>query len=127
MRQLALVGFALTVAMLPACQIRTSPHRTALSHVVIFNMADPTQADALIQDSDRLLTKIEAVESYACGKHIETGRSVVLDDYEVALVVGFDSEADYTAYLEDPLHTEFLKLWSAQIDDIRIYDIHDPR
>lgn len=122
-----LLGLAFAGMALGACQHRHQPRSTVLSHVVIFNLADPSQADALIDDCDRLLTGIETIDSYACGKHIETGRPAVLHDYDVALVVGFDSQADYSAYLTDPLHTEFLERWSTKIDDVRIYDLYDPR
>lgn len=109
------------------CQHRHRPRETALTHVVIFNLADPTQTDALIEACDRYLTDIDAVESYACGQHFDTGRSVVLTDYQVALVVGFNSPADYSAYLQSQQHTAFLDEWSSRISEIRIFDFQDPR
>lgn len=110
-----------------ACQQRQSPRRTLLTHVVMFNLADPTETEALIEACDRYLTDIHAVDSYACGQHFDTGRSVVLSDYDVALVVGFNSPADYTAYLQSQQHTAFLDQWSSRISDVRIFDFQDPR
>lgn len=120
---LVLAGLLLAV---PGCQKRCSSHSALISHVVIFNLADPAQAEDLIEACDGMLAGIESVGNYTCGRHIDTGRPVVLDDYDVALIVGFNSQADYSAYLDDPKHRAFLDAWSDQISDVRIYDIHDP-
>jgi len=120
---LVLAALAISPA---ACRHHRTPHPTNLTHVVIFNLDDPTKAEALIEACDRYLTDIDAVESYACGRHFETGRSVVLSDYDVALVVGFASAAAYADYLASPQHTALLDEWSSVISDVRIYDFQDP-
>ena len=123
-RLLPLIILVTLLLTLAGCQHRT-PH-TTITHVVIVNLADPTQTEAVIADCDTLIADIDSINAYACGTHIDTGRSVVLDDYDLALVVGFDSQADYDAYLASEPHTEFLSRWSDRIEKIRIFDIHDP-
>lgn len=110
--------------MLGACQHRVA--HSAITHVVIVNLTDPTQTEPVIADCDTLIADIDSINAYACGTHIETGRPVVLNDYDLALVVGFATKADYDAYLTSDQHTEFLKRWSDRIDRIRIFDILDP-
>jgi stress responsive alpha/beta barrel protein len=123
-RLLPLIILITLLLPLGGCQIRT-PHST-ITHVVIVNLADPTQTQAVIEDCDTLIADIDSINAYACGTHLETGRSVVLDDYDLALVVGFDSQADYDAYLASDQHTEFLSRWSDRIEKIRIFDFQDP-
>lgn len=62
-------------------------------------------------DSDRLLPTIPTVKGYVCGAPVDIGRANVAKDYDLGIIVQFDSVADYKAYLEHPVHQELVKTW----------------
>jgi len=121
-----LVLAASVLAGLAACA-STHPARppAAISHIVLIELADPRLAGELIEDSHASLATIPSVTSFAAGRHIDTGRDTVLADYDVGLYVGFDSEADYAAYVEHPKHVRLVERWKPRIDAMRVYDVLD--
>lgn len=127
MRDLPIASLAVGVLLVAGGCQGTRPARPSLfTHVVFFDLADPGDAASLVSDCDTLLTDIRSVETYACGRHIDTGRDGILADYDVGLVVGFASEADYAAYVADPLHLELVRKWKPRLEQLRVYDILDP-
>lgn len=126
LRTTAISMLGCLVCLTGGCQ-GTRPARPSLiSHVVLFDLADPAQADALRSDCDTLLADIDSIQTFVCGRHLETGRSTVHSDYDVGLIVGFASEEDYAAYLADPLHRSLVQKWMPRLDELRVYDIIDP-
>lgn len=126
MRTLATSALGCLICLTGGCQGTLSRRPSLISHVVFFDLADPAEADALRSDCDTLLADIESIQTYACGRHLETGRSMVRSDYDVGLVVGFAAEEDYAAYLVDPLHVSLVQKWTPKLDELRVYDIFDP-
>lgn len=121
-RSLLLAALALGGCALPL----GGPSRPApLLHLVYFRLVDPSQAEALLDDSERLLMPIPTVVSYAAGRHVDIGRDSVEDDYDVALLVGFRDVAGYRAYLQHPRHLELLAIWKERLAGITIYDVGD--
>lgn len=118
----------LAIACVQGCSQRQppAPRPALISHVVLAELVDPTEAPQLIADCDLLLADIPGVTSYACGSHIDTGRSSVLADYHVGLFIGFNSTDDYAVYVDHPQHVELLSRWKPRITRLRVYDIHDP-
>lgn len=108
---------------LAGCSTRRTP---LISHVVFVSLNDPARAGALLDDADRSLATIPGVVSYAAGPHIDTGRATVLRDYDIGMVIGFDSPDDYAAYVASPAHTGFVGRWMPEVESLRVYDIHDP-
>ncbi|RMH12182.1 MAG: Dabb family protein [Planctomycetota bacterium] len=108
------------------CQATRPARPSLISHVVFFELADPRDSTELISDCDALLTDIDSVETYACGRHIDTGRATVLTDYDVGLIVGFASKDAYAAYVEHPLHVRLVEKWKPRLEALRVYDIYDP-
>lgn len=96
-----------------------------ISHVVFFKLEDPDKRAALLADCDRLLPTIPGVVSYAAGRHLDVGRDSVDGDYDVGLCIGFETEADYAAYVEHPLHTELVATWKPELGWLRVYDVLD--
>ncbi|MFM1824020.1 MAG: Stress responsive Barrel Domain [Planctomycetota bacterium] len=82
-----------------------------LQHVVLVELADKADLAAMRADSDRLIPRIATVRTYACGTPVDIGRGNVARDYDLGLVVTFDSVEDYRAYLADPLHEELVAKW----------------
>lgn len=112
---------ALTVA--PRSGAAARPAR--INHVVFFKLRDPGQAAALIADCDRLLPTIPGVAAYYCGRHHEVGRATIDSDYDVGAFVGFDSDADYAAYVEHARHVELVTTWRPRLEWLRVYDVLD--
>lgn len=103
-----------------------APRPALIGHIVYFNLESPDEADALIADCDALLATIPHVSSYACGMHLDIGRSTVRSDYDVAAYIGFESEADLRAYVDHPQHLELVNRWRSRISELRVYDMLDP-
>ena len=62
-------------------------------------------------DSDRLLPTIPMVKGYVYGTPVECGRTNVSKDYDLGIVVQFDSVEAYQAYLVHPIHQELVTKW----------------
>ena len=123
-RSLLLVTSALVLA---SCATKpTYPPRPAyINHVVLFKLQDPADAAELIDDCDTKLATIPGVASYFCGTHYDMGRANIDSDYDVGFYVGFDSRADYQAYVDHPDHVAVVQKWRPRWEWIRIYDVAD--
>ena len=119
--------FATTFAtVLPACQqvpttispagtpARTTVMPGRLQHIVLVDLEDDADIPRMRADSDRLLPTIPTVKGYVCGTHVETGRANVAHDYDLAIVVQFDSVEDYRAFLEHPVHQQLVREWRSK-------------
>lgn len=96
-----------------------------ISHVVFLELEDAGDRDALIADCDAKLAAIPGVVSYAAGRHLDVGRASVLSDYDVGLYIGFETEADYAAYVTHPLHVELVEAWRPRLRGMRVFDVVD--
>ncbi len=85
-----------------------------LQHVVLVELEDKSDLAAMRADSDRLLPQIPEVRGYVAGTHVDIGRGNVARDYDIGIVVQFDSVDDYKAYLAHPLHKELVAKWRAK-------------
>ena len=94
-----------------------------INHVVLFNLKDPSTVTALQEDCDKHLSTIPAVRTYACGPHFDMGRTNVNGDYMLGLLVSFDDEAGYKAYLDHPGHVTLVEKWRPEFSQVTIYDI----
>ena len=95
----------------------------AINHVVLISLTDPSSSAELEADCERLLKPIPAVRTYACGGHHDIGRTNIASDYSVGILVSFEDEAGYQAYLVDPRHVELVEKWKSRWSGITIYDI----
>ncbi|MCB9846485.1 MAG: Dabb family protein [Phycisphaeraceae bacterium] len=122
-----LVMVTALVTMLSGCAgVRREAGRPALiEHVVFVKLKDPGRASALIAESDRVLRPIPGVVAYAAGQHLETGRTQVIADYDVAMFIGFDSEEDYASYVSHPSHVGIVDRWKPEMEWLRVYDFLD--
>lgn len=102
------------------------PGRPArISHVVFFELEEAGDRDALIADCEAKLSAIPGVVSFAAGRHLDVGRASVLSDYDVGLYIGFETEADYAAYVTHPLHVELVEAWKDRTLGMRVFDVVD--
>jgi len=115
--------FAVAGCQAPA---KSPPSPARISHLVFIKLQNPADAEELIRDCDTLLAPIPGLETYACGRHFETGRGASVDsDYDVGLYLGFDSEGDYTRYVEHPNHVAGVNKWRPRWQWIRVVDFLD--
>lgn len=116
------------VSILPACaSTPTYAPRTALiGHIVFIDLKENSDYDAIIRDSDEMLATIPTVSTYAAGRHIDTGRATIINDYDAAIYLGFESVEDLAAYVEHEQHVAYVKKWKPRLESLRVYDMHDP-
>jgi len=97
-----------------------------INHVVFFELENAAEAEALIAESLRL-GAIPGVTACYAGRHIDTGRDTVLQDYDVGFFVAFDSEEDYASYVIHPDHVALVEKWRPRLTALRVYDVLDER
>ncbi len=120
----AIAGAACETTPEAASAARIEAMGTApITHVILIRLKDPTRIAELVADCNAALPRIEAVAGYSCGVPLVTDRASVLSDYDVGLYVGFRTEADYKAYLDDPRHLELVARWKEAWKGVTIYDI----
>ncbi|MDI9403643.1 MAG: Dabb family protein [Limnohabitans sp.] len=90
---------------------RTPFMRAPLQHVVLVDLADDAEIPAMRAASDRALPHIPQVKGYICGTPVDIGRANVSGDYDLGIIVQFESVDAYKAYLEHPLHQELVRAW----------------
>lgn len=82
-----------------------------LQHVVLVELLDRADLAAMKADSDALLPRIPMVRGYVSGTPVDIGRASVARDYDIGIIVQFDSAQDYEAYLAHPIHQELVTKW----------------
>jgi len=109
------------IALERKADLATAP----ITHLVLIQLKDPSRVQELVADCDRALPSIEAVAAYSCGVPLVSKRVTVLNDYDVGIYVGFRTNAEYRAYLEDPRHTALVERWRDGWKAVRIFDLVD--
>ena len=104
----ATAAVVVAASLLSACEASV---KSRLQHVVLVDMADDAEIPSMRADSDRLLPTIPQVKGYACGTPVDIGRANVARDYDLGIIVEFDSVDDYRAYLEHPVHQQLVQAW----------------
>lgn len=127
-RPLALAALLTGSVLLTGCAsvgVGPPPRPALINHPVFFTLKNPTDAEELIADCNRLLAPIPGITSYYCGVPYETGRPTVDGDYTVGLFVGFDTPEDYEAYVAHPDHLRLVQKWRPRTEILRVHDILD--
>ena len=128
-RRASCVILCTTMALANGCASSraAAPQRPArINHVVLFKLHDPSDAGELIVDCDTKLGAVPGVRSYFAGPPIDTGRGErVAGDYHVGFYVGFDSPADYLAYVDHPNHVAVVQKWRLRLQWLRAFDVID--
>ena len=94
------------LAALSGCESTPRPaDRPALiTHIVLVDLKNASERADMLADADEKLATIPGVVSYAAGSHFDTGRATVLDDYDAAIVLGFDDRDALERYVDHPDH-----------------------
>lgn len=117
--RVAAAGFLLAPA---ACRAPSPRMPAPLQHVVLVDLADDGQIPAMRAASDATLPRIASVKGYVCGAPVDIGRANVSKDYDLGIIVQFDSVDAYRAYLEDPLHVQLVQEWKPKWRKAAIFD-----
>jgi hypothetical protein len=98
---------------------------SGLAHVVFFTLKDRSSAarDSLVAACHRYLTNHPGTLHFSAGPRAESYHRPVNDqNYDVALVLVFESEADHDRYQEAPRHKEFVAEQSSNWAQVRVFD-----
>jgi hypothetical protein len=138
MRLILGLGVALVFALAASVYAEEKTGKAAKAtggylHVVIFTLKKDAPAkavDEVIEDCHKLLGKISVVRSVKAGRPSkDVAEKVVKTDYDVGLLVIVDDFKGIKAYLEDPLHVEFVKKHGKHFDmkELKVYDFVDQK
>lgn len=94
-----------------------------IRHIVLVSLVQPSDADELIAEMDRLLQPIPGITRYWRGSRASNDRPEVTHDYDVGLVIDFADSASYDAYVIDPRHVEIVSAWKPRCTSLRIFDV----
>lgn len=129
-RGLPLIAAAFTVALAGCATRPASPFEpaggaspSAIRHVVLIDLKDPADADALIARLDSAIAEIPGILNYWRGVPFPSDRPEVKADYDVGLVIDFRDAAAYEAYTTDPHHTSVVADWKPKLVSFRVHDI----
>jgi hypothetical protein len=124
MLKIRFIAILVLGSVLLGCQTRTErPQRIA--HIVFIELNNPGDYDEILRDSEAMLSTIPGVSTYHAGAHLDTGRSTILDDYDLAIILGFESEADLAHYVAHEQHIEYVTKWKPKLRVLRVYDVLD--
>jgi hypothetical protein len=127
------LALAVLLAAIGAIHAEDKPKKGSLTHVVLFTMKEGTKKSDMneaIADCHKMLAKIKAVRSVKAGQPTkEKAESVVKTDYDFALVITVDDFKGLKAYIDDPLHKDFVKKHGKNFDvsKLRVYDFTDDK
>jgi hypothetical protein len=126
---MALAAAALAVLLSAgACATHRAPEgeRRPVSHVVLFWLNDPSDAQAIRKMEDACLSfrSIAGVESVAVGRALPSDRPVVDSSFDLGVVITFRNPEALGRYLKDPIHQEALRsLVKPLVKRMQVYDI----
>jgi hypothetical protein len=96
-----------------------------LAHLVFFTLKDrtPTAREALVAACRKYLTGHPGEVHFSAGVRAEGYARAVNDkDFDVALILVFQSAADHDRYQEAPRHKEFIAEQSGNWASFRVFD-----
>ena len=102
-------------------------------HAVIFTLkkdAPATAVDEVIADCHKMLAKIASVRAVKAGRPAKTGTDEKLKKpFDVGLLVLCDDAAGLRAYIDDPLHKEFVAKYGKYFDmeQLQVFDFEDAK
>ena len=122
------IALLLSIFALSGCvSTQNQAPRTALiGHIVFVELRDASDYNEILADSDEMLATIPIVATYAAGQHIDTGRSTIINDYDLAIYLGFESVEALAGYVAHDQHVAYVTKWKPRLKELRVYDMHDP-
>jgi hypothetical protein len=102
-----------------------TPTNPGLAHLVFFTLKDrsPAARDALVAACHKYLTDHPGTVHFSAGPRGEAySRPVNDQEFDVALIVVFATEADHDRYQTAPRHKEFIAEQSPNWAKVRVFD-----
>jgi hypothetical protein len=96
-----------------------------LAHNVFFSLHDRSQASVakMLAACRNYLTGHAGTQFFACGTpNQELNRPVIDRDFDIALLIVFDSKQSHDAYQEAPAHEQFIRENKASWRLVRVFD-----
>lgn len=94
---------------------------TTIIHSVVFTLKhekDSEQTKQFLQDGQALLSSIPSVKNFQVFYEVSPK-----NNYQYGFSMEFDSQADYDAYNEHPVHTAFVQQrWEVEVDQFMEID-----
>jgi|GEM_PF-776135 len=128
---------AAALLILPACSSGGSTTRlprgqnvpaaapAMVGHIVFIQLNNPSDYHDILRDADWMLGTIDTVATYAAGRHLDSGRSTVTADYDLAIYLGFNSEQGLREYVAHQQHIGFVNKWKPKLKSLKVYDMLD--
>lgn len=101
--------------------------RQSLAHIVFFQLQDDSTdaKEKLVAECRKYLSGHPGTAFFTAGTPVEDlDRPVNVRDFDVSLVVVFDSRADHDAYQAAPAHLEFIDRNKDNWASVRVFDSH---
>jgi hypothetical protein len=96
-------------------------------HAVYFKCKSDADVEALAKNAREMLGQIPTVQKIYCGRRDPgAGRDVNDTDFHVGLVVLLADRAACDAYLEHPIHIEFVQQHRETWSNVRVFDFIAP-
>jgi hypothetical protein len=96
-----------------------------VSHVVVlwFKQGTSSEDIAAAGQQAEVLKQIDGVLGVRQGPAMASDRSHVDDSFDLGLLISFESEAAMRAYVNDPIHKEYVKRYiSGRVEKLLVYD-----
>jgi len=120
----------LLLALLPLLTIACQQSQAPVQHSVYVWMKEPGHSEnrnTLIETTHRLKEAIPEIRSLAVGIPLPPDRPIVVDDYDIGFIMGFDSVADLHTYEKHPFHVQMVnEIIRPLAAKIVVYDFIDP-
>jgi len=97
-----------------ALTVLQSENDYALVHLVYFKLKEGANKTEFIKEIEKL-EAIEQVEDLQYGEFKDLGDARAMSQFDIAMRMGFDSEADYAAYQAHPIHLNLKKAVGAYL------------
>ena len=104
----------------PKESLLAQDNKKPLHHVVLFDLKESTSAEdkaKIVTSGEKLLSKIPGVVDVELGDKAREDRDVHIKNYDLALYVQFESNADLDVYSPHENHQEFIKIVSPMLEE----------
>ena len=123
------VGGSLLTRSPKAQSLLEQESQKPLHHVVLFDLKESTSAEdkaKIVTSGETLLSEIPGVIEVQLGDKAREDREVHIKNYDLALYVQFESNADLDVYSPHEKHQEFIKIVSPMLekDGVKVIDFY---
>jgi hypothetical protein len=93
-----------------------------LTHVVLFDLEDPSDIEPLKADIDGLLSRFSGIGTYSFGHAIDGDDPRRVTEYDVACSMTFPNPIDLGRYREWDEHRALIEKWKSRLLSVKTAD-----